>query len=117
MTKWIGSFHAGQRWRSAARLLSVRWNFLLGILHIPHNSIGTKILFVWPHNTMVGGADKTKIRFVCEFLKSTAMQIGFHVKNSRNATTCKNIDSEVIQWISFYDFVHFGPPFILTDQS
>ena len=89
---------------------------LLGILYIPHNSIGTEILFVWPHNAMVGRTDEPKIRFICEFFKGTTLQIGFHVKNSRNATTCKNINSEVIKWISFM-ILSISGPLTLTDQS
>lgn len=61
---------------------------------------------------MVGGTNETKIRFVREFLKGTTMQIGFYIKNSRNAATCKNIDAEIIQWNSFYYFVHFWAPLL-----
>ena len=63
-------------------VLDVGLNRLLGVLYIPDNGIGTKILFVWPHNAVAGGSHKTKIRFVSEFFKSTAMQIGFYVKKS-----------------------------------
>lgn len=72
-TRMLDGVGAGGKIPPAARL---------GIVNIPHNSIGTKVSFVWSYATMVGRTNETKIRCVSEFLKSTAMQIGFHVKKS-----------------------------------
>jgi len=90
---------------------------LVASQYILHYCVGTKILFVWPHDAMMCRANLAKIRLVRKLFECTTAQIGFHIKNARNPATCEDLNLEVSKGNGFRDFVHCWLHSISTDQS
>ena len=78
----------------------------LRILYIPHNCIRAEILFIWPHDAMMGWTNEAKIGFIHQLFKCTTTQIRLYIKNPAYAAAGQNIHSKIIQWDSANNFIN-----------
>src|SRR4030066_2529315 len=86
--------------------IAIRWIALLGILDIPYNGVCTKVLFVWPRNSMIHWANHTKIGLVSKLFECASSQVWFYIKDAGDAATGKYLDLIIIKRNGLNNLVH-----------
>ena len=64
---------------------------------------------MWPHDAMVGGAHRTKIGLILQFLERAALQVGPDIKDPGNAATGQNLNAMLIEGSCLNDGIHNIP--------